>query len=204
MVTIAVTIWWLSTSRPQAVPVVARRPSVVGASAASPLPTHPVAPGASPSGSTAKASAGAVLVVDVAGKVRRPGIYRLPAGARVFQAIRAAGGARRGVDLLALNLAAPVQDGQQIVVGRAAGAVPTALGTGAGTAGGTAGVSAPVNLNTASLEQLDTLPGVGPVLAQHILDWRTQHGRFDSVAQLDDVSGIGGVKFDELRNIVTV
>jgi competence protein ComEA len=215
LVAVAVTIWWLLTSRPDAVPVTANRASVVG-----PLPSSALGPSAvlgqssvlvpsasvtgSPAGSAAAGpSARALLVIDVAGRVRRPGIYRLPTGSRVYDAIRAAGGARRGVDLISLNLAAPVQDGQQIVVGRAAranapdppaGAVPTS----------SASSAAPVDLNTATLEQLDTLPGVGPVLAQHILDWRAQHGSFASVSQLNDVSGIGEVKYAELRERVTV
>ncbi len=146
------------------------------------------------------------MVVDVAGKVRHPGLYRLPVGARVDDAVRAAGGALAGVDVSSLNLAARVVDGQQILVGIAppagAGAAPTG---GAAGPGGAAGTSAgPVDLNTAGLDQLETLPGVGPVLGQHILDWRTAHGRFATVDQLLDVTGIGPAKFAALRALVSV
>ena len=138
------------------------------------------------------------LVVDVAGKARRPGIYRLPAGARVYDALRAAGGARQGVSTLSLNLAEPLHDGEQIVVG---GPAPPSAGASAasGTASGTPTV---VDLNTATLEQLETLPGVGPVLGQHILDWRDAHGRFSSIDQLQQVSGIGDVRFAQLKPLV--
>jgi competence protein ComEA len=139
-------------------------------------------------------------VVDVAGKVRRPGLYRLRTGSRVDDAVRAAGGALAGVDLSSLNLAAKVVDGQQILVGVAppAGAAPPAAPGGGPTA--TAG---PLDLNSASLDQLETLPGVGPVLAQHIVDWRTAHGGFTSTDQLNDVPGIGDVKFAALQPLVT-
>jgi competence protein ComEA len=147
------------------------------------------------------------VVVDVAGKVRRPGLYRLPPGARVDDAVRSAGGALAGVDLSSLNLAAKVVDGQQIAVGipgspgGAAGAAVGGSAPGGGNAGSAGG--GPVDLNTASLEQLETLPGVGPVLAQHILDWRSAHGRFATVGQLNDVPGIGDVKFAALKPLVT-
>jgi competence protein ComEA len=155
------------------------------------------------------------VVVDVAGKVRRPGLYRLALGARVDDAVRAAGGALAGIDLSSLNLAAKVVDGQQILVG-VQGAPGGAVG-GPGTAGGApiggGGVAAApaasgggglVDLNSATLEQLETLPGVGPVLGQRILDWRTAHGNFATVDQLNDVSGIGDVKFAALKPLVTV
>jgi len=153
-------------------------------------------------------SSAALVVVDVAGKVRHPGLYRLPPGSRVDDAIRAAGGARPGVRLDGLNLAAKLVDGQQVAVGiaPAAGGGGIAGGGSGGGGGGASGGStgAPVNLNTATLDQLQTLPGVGPVLAQHILDWRSQHGSFSSVDQLDDVTGIGDVKFAALKPLVTV
>lgn len=141
-------------------------------------------------------------MVDVAGRARRPGIYRLPAGARVYDALRAAGGARPGVSTLSLNLAEPLRDGEQIVVG---GPAPPASGGSAvsgGASGGASGTPAVVDLNTATLEQLETLPGVGPVLGQHILDWRDAHGRFNSVDQLQQVSGIGDVRFAQLKPLV--
>jgi competence protein ComEA len=145
-----------------------------------------------------------LVVVDVAGKVRHPGLYRLPVGSRVDDAIRAAGGARPGVRLDGLNLAAKLVDGQQVAVGVAPAPNAGGDGTGAGATGSDGPAGGPVNLNTAGLDQLQTLPGVGPVLAQHILDWRTQHGSFSSVDQLDDVTGIGDVKFAALKSLVTV
>lgn len=147
-----------------------------------------------------------VVVVDVAGKVRHPGVYRLAVGARVADAVTAAGGMAAGVDPVTVNLARKVVDGEQIVVGMAAppvGMPAATTGSGAEGASGTAPTGL-VDLNTASTEQLDALPGVGPVLAQRIVDWRTQHGRFDSVDQLNDVSGIGDSKFADLKPLVTV
>ncbi|HEX8767696.1 MAG TPA: ComEA family DNA-binding protein [Jatrophihabitans sp.] len=159
-------------------------------------------PRAGPTGSSGAASTR--LVVDVAGRVRRPGVYRLPPGARVDDAVRAAGGFLSGVDPVTVNLARKLVDGEQVLIGvagsgAAAGAGPApAPGPAAGAATGA------LDLNSATLEQLDALPGVGPVLAQHILDWRTQHGRFDSVDQLNGVSGIGDSKFADLKPLVTV
>jgi competence protein ComEA len=148
------------------------------------------------------------VVVDVAGKVRRPGVYHLPGGARVDDAIRAAGGALAGARLDRLNLAARLVDGQQVAVGippaAGGGGGPAVAGSGSPAPSGGASTAGPVDLNTAGLDQLETLPGVGPVLAQHILDWRTAHGSFASVDQLNDVSGIGEVKFAALRPLVSV
>lgn len=162
---------------------------------------------ASGAASPSAGSAGAgVVVADVAGKVRNPGLYRLAPGSRVDDAIKAAGGALAGVRLSSLNLAAKVVDGQQIPVGIAA-APAAGGGAASGTQGGSAGGSAstgPINLNTATAEQLQTLPGVGPVLSQNILDWRSAHGTFGSVEQLNDVPGIGSVQFAALRTLVTV
>ncbi len=165
------------------------------------VPSAPV--GAAPAGPVSSP----VVVVAVAGKVRRPGLVRLPAGARVADAIAAAGGVSPGADIGLLNLARPLSDGEQVVVG-IPGAVPdpgltVPPGTGAAvtptpTAGG------PVDLNTATLDQLDALPGVGPVTAQKILDYRTAHGPFRSIDQLRDVGGIGDVRFAALENKVTV
>jgi competence protein ComEA len=144
-------------------------------------------------------------VVHVAGAVRRPGVYRLSAGARVKDAVKRAGGARQGADVNAINLAAKVVDGQQVVVparGRA-GAVAAS-----GAAGDSAGASAagtsgpPISLNNATAEQLDTLDGVGPATAQKIIGWRTQHGGFRSVADLGQVPGIGPKKLAALKDKV--
>ncbi|MFB6960518.1 helix-hairpin-helix domain-containing protein [Streptomyces sp. NPDC056309] len=155
----------------------------------------------------APASPGAEIVVDVSGKVRRPGIQRLPAGSRVADALQAAGGVRPGTNTDGLNRARFLADGEQVVVGGPAPvAVPEAPGTGlAGVAGtGAAGTStAPVSLNRATADQLQTLPGVGPVLARRIIDYRTQHGGFRSVDQLREVSGIGTRRFADLRDLVS-
>jgi competence protein ComEA len=154
-------------------------------------------------------AAGAEIVVDVSGKVRKPGVHRLPAGSRVTDALRAAGGVRPGTNTEGLNRARFLVDGEQVVVGGpTAAAVPGtggANGAGAaGSAGSTAGAApgAPVSLNTATADQLDTLPGVGPVLAQHIIDYRTQHGGFRSVDELRQVNGIGDRRFADLRDLV--
>ncbi|MGW5044450.1 helix-hairpin-helix domain-containing protein [Streptomyces griseoluteus] len=145
---------------------------------------------------SASASPGGQIVVDVSGKVRAPGIRRLPSGSRVADALRAAGGVRPGVREEGLNRARFLVDGEQIVVG--ASGAPPPVGAGAlAPAGG--GPSAPVSLGTATVEQLDTLPGVGPVLAQRIIDYRTQHGGFRSVDELRQVDGIGDRRFSDLR-----
>ncbi|MER6102081.1 ComEA family DNA-binding protein [Streptomyces sp. NPDC001832] len=138
----------------------------------------------------------------MSGKVRRPGIHRLPSGARVADALRAAGGARPGIDLAGLNRARVLMDGEQIVVGAPPG-LPAASGTGAAATGGSGSpTTGPVSLNSATVEQLDTLPGVGPVLAQHIVDYRTQHGGFRSVDELREVNGIGDRRFADLQPLV--
>ncbi|GAB2843740.1 hypothetical protein GCM10027074_07970 [Streptomyces deserti] len=163
-------------------------------------------PGAADGAVKATGTAGPEIVVDVSGKVRDPGIHRLPAGSRVADALRAAGGVRPGTDTDGLNRARFLVDGEQVIVG---GPAPV-TGTGAGgtAAGGTAGAvagagpAAPISLNTATVDQLDTLPGVGPVLAQHIIDYRTQHGGFRSVDELREVNGIGDRRFADLRNLV--
>ncbi|MER5361730.1 ComEA family DNA-binding protein [Streptomyces sp. NPDC002785] len=145
---------------------------------------------------------GGHIVVDVSGKVRRPGIHQLPSGARVADALRAAGGARPGVDLAGLNRARVLMDGEQIVVGAPPG-LPATSGTGGDAAGGSGSpTTGPVSLNRATVEQLDTLPGVGPVLAQHIIDYRTQHGGFRSVDELREVNGIGDRRFADLQPLV--
>jgi competence protein ComEA len=157
----------------------------------------------------AAGAAGTEIVVDVSGKVREPGVHRLPAGSRVTDALRAAGGVRPGTNTDGLNRARFLVDGEQIVVGGPApAAVPGAGGANTagavGSAGSAAGAvpTAPISLNTATADQLNTLPGVGPVLAQHIIDYRTQHGGFRSVDELRQVNGIGDRRFADLRDLV--
>jgi competence protein ComEA len=146
------------------------------------------------------------VVVHVVGAVRRPGVYGLRLGQRVQEAIRRAGGAQGGADLQAINLAAKVADGQQVVVPKR-GAVAAGAGAAGGAAasgGAGAAPSAPVNLNSATAEQLDTLDGVGPATAQKILEYRTQHGGFSSIDDLDQIAGIGPKKLAALKPQVTV
>ena len=159
-------------------------------------------PVAAPAVRVERAGGGAV-VVDVAGAVRRPGVYRLEAGARVDDAVRRAGGPTRRADLATVNLAAKLEDGRQVLV--PARAPPGGAGATAPAAGGAAAAPGqPVNLNTATLEQLDTLAGVGPATAQKILDYREQHGGFSSVDELDQVPGIGPGRLAALRDLVRV
>jgi competence protein ComEA len=162
-------------------------------------------PGDSPTSSSSPAASvtgpPAVVVVDVTGRVRRPLVARLPAGSRVQDALKAAGGALPGSDLVGLNLAQLLTDGEQVVVA-ARGRSSTVNGGGPGSPGGASGGSgeaAVVDLNTADVTALDSLPGVGPVLAQRILDWRTAHGHFSSIDELDEVSGIGDKLMAEIR-----
>ncbi len=136
------------------------------------------------------------LLVHVAGDVRKPGVVRLPAGARVQDAVEAAGGLRRGTDLGATNLARVVTDGERIEVG---GSDPAGAGAGTSTVPGT-----PLDLNGATADQLDALPGIGPVTAAKILAWRTEHGRFTVVDELAEVPGIGPKTLAELRPLVRV
>ena len=145
--------------------------------------------------------------MHVVGQVLRPGLVRLRPGARVADAIAAAGGARSGADLTALNLARPVVDGEQVHVpkpGEAVSAAPSAPPSPSGAAGAGSIPAQVVDLNTADAVALDTLPGVGPVLAQRILDWRSEHGRFSSVDELGEVSGIGDKLMSQLRSRVRV
>jgi competence protein ComEA len=150
------------------------------------------------------ASSAAEVVVAVGGKVRKPGLVRLPPGARVADALTAAGGADPGVDVAMLNLARKVVDGELILVG-VTPSPGVALGTGPAVAStGGAAAGGPVNLNTATLADLDGLPGVGPVLAQRILDARDAQGGFRSVGDLRKVNGIGDARYEQLKDLVTV
>ncbi|MEU7590360.1 ComEA family DNA-binding protein [Micromonospora sp. NPDC049230] len=172
---------WAWRSRPQSEPV---------------APLASEAASAIPAGDPSAAGSGE-LVVAVAGKVRKPGLVRLPAGSRLADAVQAAGGPLPGVDVALLNPARKVTDGELIVVG----VTPPPGGP---AAGGAAPPAGPLNLNTATLAQLDALPGVGPVLAQRILDHRDQHGGFKAVGDLRQVDGIGDARYEQLKDLVTV
>ncbi len=139
------------------------------------------------------------IVVDVGGRVRKPGLVTLPAGARVADAIAAAGGPLHHREIATLDLAARVSDGQLLLIG--VKAAPPGGSDAGGDASGTS--PAPVGLNSATMEELETLPGVGPVTAQKIIDWRTAHNGFTSVIQLQQVSGIGPARYAELAPLVT-
>ncbi len=192
----AVGVW---LERPQSAPVPALPAVAVSGTPTSGAPAAGVAAGPS-----ALPAAGP-LVVSVSGRVQRPGLVRVPDGSRVADVLTAAGGALPGTDLAGLNLARRVGDGEQIAVG-----VPPTDPVDAGPAAGpSAGADAPaptgpIDLNTATAAQLDTLPGVGPVTVAHILDWRTRNGRFTRVEQLQEIDGIGERRFAQLRDLVTV
>jgi len=166
-----------------------------------PRPVEVRAEPSGPVGATdpaASPSAQVSLLVDVAGWVRHPGVYAFAEGSRVIDAIEAAGGARRGALLQALNLAALLVDGTQILVPKEGAPGAPVVGS---TGGATAGL---VNVNTASAADLEALPGIGEVIAQRIVDHRTANGPFTSVDQLVDVSGIGDVILESIRELVTV
>ena len=171
--------------------VVAWRHTTGAGSTPEALQVAPILP-AAPAPARAAAPA---LVVDVAGAVRRPGLVRLAKGARVADAVARAGGLTRRAERTGVNLAAPVSDGQQVLVPeRGSGA--------AAGAAGAAAASGPVSLSSATAEQLDTLPGIGPVTAQKIVSYREQHGAFSSVDGLDAIPGIGPARISELQGLV--
>jgi competence protein ComEA len=145
-----------------------------------------------------RAAATPALVVHVAGAVRRPGLYRLAEGKRVADAVARAGGATAPADTAAINLAAPLADGMQVIVPRR---VAVAAGGGGGAA--EAAVPARVSLSSASAAELDALPGVGPVTAQKIVDYRAAHGGFRAVEDLDAIPGIGPARIEQLRDLTT-
>jgi competence protein ComEA len=179
--------WWLLSARPRT-----SEPETVRLTSQSDRSEGP--------GSAGPADPGR-LVIDVEGKVKRPGIVTLPRGARVHHAISRAGGVLKGADTSSLNLARILADGEQVIVGPAP-APGSAPGTAAGTAGTAVAAGGRISLNAATLEQLDTLPGVGPVTAQAIIDYRTSHGGFQRVEDLLDVKGIGEQTLADLKDQV--
>jgi competence protein ComEA len=203
---IAVAGWWAlrSVPDPQPVPVVSERSVPAGQQSPSSSGAPSVSPPSDGAPDPNSGAAAAHLVVDVTGKVRHPGIVELAAGSRVVDALKAAGGARPGVDTADLNLARQLVDGEQIVVGLD---VPM---VGSGSPAPTTGspnpgpAVAPVNINTADQAQLETLPGIGPVTAQSILAWRSDNGSFSSVDELLEVSGIGDATLADIEPYVYV
>ncbi|TYP87534.1 ComEA family DNA-binding protein [Blastococcus xanthinilyticus] len=211
VVAVAVVLTWTWLDRPRVEPVsppAATSPAATSPAATSPVATSPAAgsttpaPGSpAPATPSAEAAAGsAPVVVSVVGRVARPGLVSLRAGARVADAVAAAGGLLPDADPASVNLAALVADGQQIAVG-VPGAGTGVAPDGAASPGAPPG---PVDLNAAGAADLDALPGIGPVLAQRIVEHRTRNGPFRSVDELDDVPGIGPTIAAELADLVTV
>ncbi len=199
----AVQHFWLGRPQPVTVPTSTvaegpERPAGAGpppATRAGAAPAEDLGPGGGTATATAATGPGIGVVVDVAGRVAHPGLRRLPAGARVADALAAAGGPLPDTDTQSLNLARMLTDGEQILVG--APAVQSA-------ATGPAARAGPLSLNRATVEQLDTLPGVGPTLAQRIVQFRLEHGSFRSIDQLRQVSGIGARKYEELKALLAL
>jgi competence protein ComEA len=192
---------YLVRSRPAQIdvpPAVAVSPAR-GSSNQAPAGDQPSGGAAAGVATTGPLAAGSELIVDIEGKVRHPGIVRVPKGSRVIDALEAAGGALPGAQTSALNLARVLTDGEQILVG-----VPPPAGSAQTTASAASQPAGPLDLNTATLDQLEELPGVGPVLAQRILDYRLKQGRFTSIDELRSVSGIGDQRFAELKDLVRV
>ncbi|MGZ4722145.1 helix-hairpin-helix domain-containing protein [Oryzihumus sp.] len=199
---LALTAWWVAQAGGAGTPLPAAgpaRPLVTEAALSSPAPKAATPAASAVSG---EPSPTGTVVVDVTGKVRRPGIATLPAGSRVVDALKAAGGARPGVSLASLNLARVLTDGEQVVVGAPAPAGVAAPAASAPTDG--SGPTTLVNVNTADQSALETLPGVGPVTAQKILAWRSDNGPFTAVDDLLDVSGIGEATLAEMAPFVTL
>jgi len=137
------------------------------------------------------------LIINVAGKVNNPGVYQLPQGSRVIDAIKAAGNQRKGVDISDINLARLLVDGEQILVG-------SAKPSSGKTSVKKITTDNPLDINRATIAQLDTLPGIGPVTAQRIIDYRIKVGRINSVDELKKISGLGGAKFEEIKSLLRV
>lgn len=137
------------------------------------------------------------LIINVAGKVNNPGVYQLPQGSRVIDAIKAAGNQRKGVDISDINLARLLVDGEQILVG-------SAKPSSGRTSVKKITTDNPLDINRATIAQLDTLPGIGPVTAQRIIDYRTKVGRINAVDELKKISGLGGAKFEEIKSLLRV
>jgi competence protein ComEA len=189
VVTLAGAGLWFQRSLPRPVQI---------AASGSPAPPASGSPGSAPSsGAISSSPSGAPLIVDVAGMVRRPGVYELRAGDRVIDAVERAGGALPHADLSLINLAAPLTDGQQIVVPKEGAAGPP------GTLTAPDGTSV-VNINTADATALEALSGIGEVLAAAIVQYRDEHGPFTSIDQLQDVSGIGPSTMEDIRDQVAV
>ncbi len=190
-------------ARPEVVPIEPELLATGTAVAADPPASEPTDgdPPAGPS-DTPTAATGGPIVIHVAGLVARPGVVELPSGSRVVDAIEAAGGATPDADLTPINLARVLTDGEQVLVT----ADPPPAAPPAPSAGGpaTPTTEAPVNLNTATAAELEALPGIGPALAGRILDWREQNGRFTSIDELREVSGIGEQRFAQLEPMVTL
>lgn len=205
--------WARAASTPQVV-----APSQSGSALGNRSPTGSVFASSS-TGSGGGGPPAGTVTVHVVGQVERPGVFTMPAGSRVSDVVAKAG-ARKGADLAAINLARPLVDGEQLRVpkpgevvaapagtagpGSGVGAASSAGGVGSAATGGVPGAAVRVNLNSASATELEDLPGVGPVLAQRIIDWRSEHGRFASVDELGEVSGIGEKIFAALQPKVTV
>ena len=200
----AVGVW---RDRPEPRPVETSVVAAVGELSASPSATlsPAAATGAGPVPATPPPNT--EILVSVTGLVVNPGVVRLPADARVADAITAAGGTQAGANLTGMNLAAKLADGDSVVVTdtpAAAGPAPAAAGGVAGASGGSASSPGLVNLNTADEAALDTLPGVGPVMAQNIIAWRDSNGKFSSIEQLQEISGIGPSRYAQISGLVTV
>ncbi len=209
---VLITVFTLVRDRPAPV-VSAKLPPVEMVSTISPGASPSAAPGVPPGpGSPTTAQAGQSVVVSVVGLVQQPGLVTLAPGARIADAVSAAGGPLNGADTVGLNLARHVADGEQIVVGIATPAGrPAALGSSVrsgspetGPAAASTTPNGPVDLNTATVEQLDTLPGVGPVTAAAIMAWRQANGTFTAIDQLGEVDGIGPARLEKLRPLVRI